>query len=177
MKGEGAIVRGAIDGCLSVLGVVIGAYGIDSSLLLSAALAGNLANGMSNVLAAFSASSAQRSAHLRALERAMLTDLQGTEPDQAARSGAVWEAASDGLATMAGGSVPVIPFFMFPAAIAIGWSITLSLLVMFVLGAWAGRFSRQGMLLSAVKLVTLAILTVLACLLIRHLVVPGGPVA
>lgn len=78
MRRERAAVRGTIDGCLSVLGIVIGAYGAEPSVLLSAALAGNLAGSISNLLVAFSAESAQRSAHLRRLERAMLRDLQGT---------------------------------------------------------------------------------------------------
>ena len=175
MNGERAIVRGAIDGCLSVLGIVIGAYGVDPALLLSAALAGNLANGMSNVLAAFSAESAQQMARLRALERAMLTDLRGTEPAHVARLTALLGAATDGLATIVGGLVPVWPFLTFTGLTAVGVSIGVSLLVMLALGAWAGRFSHEGIVLAAVKLAVLSVLTVLASFGIHYLIAPEVP--
>lgn len=172
MKGERAVVRGAIDGCLSVLGVVIGAYGVDSSWLLSAALAGNLANGMSNLTAAFSAESARHAARLRDLERSMLTELGGTEPARTARTLALREAMLDGAATLAGGLVPVAPFLLFTGLPAISLSIVASLCVMLALGAWTGRSYRESMLLWAVKLALLGILTTLACLLIHHLMAP-----
>jgi predicted membrane protein (TIGR00267 family) len=105
----------------------------------------------------------------------MLTDLHGTVPDQAARTGAWREAAADGLTTLAGGLVPVAPFFLCAGFIAFGLSITVSLLVLCGLGAWTGRFSRQGVLLSAVKLAALGLLTVLACLLMHYLVAPASP--
>lgn len=175
MKSERSAVRGAIDGCLSVLGVVIGAFGSDPSLLLSAALSGNFANGMSNLLAAFSSETVLRSTRIGKLERSLLVDLTGTELDREARSGARREAAADALATLIGGMVPIAPFLIFQGVAALGISIVGSLLLMLIVGAWTGQASREGMLLSALKLVVLAILTVLACLVIHIVVAPGVP--
>ncbi|GIX47228.1 MAG: TIGR00267 family protein [Candidatus Tectimicrobiota bacterium] len=177
MKGERALVRGTVDGCLSVLGVVIGAYGMEPALLLSAALAGNMANGLSNVLAAFSAESAHAALRLRILERAMLTELHGTEAEQVTRTATLRAAISDGLATVLGGLVPVLPFFFFSGLPAMGLAIGMSLLVMLGLGAWAGRLSHQGMLRSALKLAAWSLLTVLTSLAIPRLVAPEVPLS
>jgi predicted membrane protein (TIGR00267 family) len=172
MRGMRAILRGSIDGCVSVLGVVIGAYGADSAVLLSAALAGTLANGASNMMAAFSAESAQRTAHLQLLERSMLTDLHGTEPQRAVHRAALREALADAMATMIGGLVPVAPFFFLSNSAAMLLSVIGSLLVMMTLGAWTGYTSRQGALRAGCKFLVLGILTAIACFMIHHLIAP-----
>lgn len=172
MKEMRAILRGSIDGCVSILGVVIGAYGADSAMLLSAALAGNLANGASNLMAAFSAESAQRGARLQVLERSMLKDLHGTEPERQVRIAARREAMADGVATMVGGLIPILPFFFLTGAVAMLLSMIGSLVVMLTLGAWTGYASHQGALRSGVRLLMLGIITASACFMIHHLIAP-----
>lgn len=172
MRGMRAILRGSIDGCVSVLGVVIGAYGADSEVLLSAALAGTLANGASNMMAAFSAESAQQAARLQRLERSMLADLHGTEPYRAIHGAAFREALADALATMLGGLVPVVPFFFLTDSAALLLSVSGSLLVMMTLGAWTGYTSRQGAIYAGCRFLVLGILTAIACFMIHHLIAP-----
>ena len=175
MKGERSAVRGGIDGCLSVLGIVIGAFGSDPSLLLSAALSGNFANGMSNLLAAFSSETALRTARIGKLERSLLVDLAGTEVVQKARSGARKEAAADAAATIVGGLVPIVPFVFFRGMAALGVSIVGSLLLILTIGVWTGKAAREGVVMSALKLVVMAIFTVLMCLVIHRTVAPRVP--
>lgn len=175
MKAERSAVRGAIDGCLSVLGIVIGASGSDPSLLLSAALSGNLASGMSNLLAAHSSETALRSTQIGDMERSLLVTLAGTELDRKARLGARLEAAADAFATVIGGMVPIAPFLFLQGRTALSVAIAGSLLLVLAIGAWTGQASREGVLRSALKLVVLAGLTVLACLLIHHFVAPEVP--
>ena len=58
-SGTRYIVRGLIDGSLSALGVVIGASGsADASVIIAAGLGGGIANGLSNILGAFTAEKA-----------------------------------------------------------------------------------------------------------------------
>ena len=107
------IIRGLIDGCLSVLGVIIGGYNPDFSIIISAGISGAMANGFSNMLAALSAEEAARYKYLRELEESMLTDLSNTAQEKKVKKVIKKSALYDGCSTVIGGVIPIIPFFIF----------------------------------------------------------------
>lgn len=78
MNKQRYIIRGLIDGCLSVFGVIIGGYNPDFTIIISAGISGAIANGFSNVLAVLSAEEAAHYKYLGKLEESMLTDLSDT---------------------------------------------------------------------------------------------------
>ncbi len=107
------IIRGLIDGCLSVLGVIIGGYNPDFSIIISAGISGAMANGFSNMLAALSAEEAARYKYLRELEESMLTDLSDTAQEKEVKKVVRKSAIYDGGSTVLGGVIPIVPFFFF----------------------------------------------------------------
>jgi VIT1/CCC1 family predicted Fe2+/Mn2+ transporter len=73
--------------------------------------------------------------------------LERPEPQRAVRS-----ALTIGGAYVAGGLVPLLPYFFSPAAPdALGWSAGITLLALFAFGWVKGRFTGAGPLRSAVQ--------------------------
>lgn len=72
------LVRGFMDGALSILGVVIGASGGNIEVILSAGLGGGVANGISNMFSGFSAEKIEEEEKIRKLEKLILSDLRDT---------------------------------------------------------------------------------------------------
>lgn len=166
-------VRGVIDGSLSTLGVLIGASAGDISIIISAGLGGTMANGVSNLLGAFSAQKAKKHEELRDLEKAMVDkDLKNSTLEEEAGSDVRKAGLIDGTATILGGVVPVTPFFIFPSETAMTIAISLVLIMLFFLGVYLGRISKENLVLSAIKMVVLGVLVALASYGIQYLVVP-----
>lgn len=164
------IIRGLIDGSLSVLGVVIGAYNPDVSIIISAGIAGSVANGFSNVLGAFSAEHAIGHKSLRDLEESLLTSLKDThkehEINKIVRSSAVW----DGAATFIGGLIPLAPFFLVEGFLALIMSFIITLFLFIGLGIYIARLSKKNILFSCLKMVIFATVTGLVCFSTRYII-------
>ncbi len=144
------IVRGFIDGSLSILGIVIGAMSATSSIILAAAIGGALANGISNLLSALTAASTERYIELREIERAMVTkDLRGSTADRQVSRQAWKDGLADGFSTIVGGSIPIIPYLFFSPETAMIIAVVSVVVVTFGLGLYLGRISRRNLLLSA----------------------------
>ena len=108
------LIRGIMDGSISTLGVVIGAFNPEASLIVAAGAAGAIANGISNIIAAFTAEYADQYTNLRALEQATLRELEGTYQEKALKREILISAVYDGLASIIGGVLPLFPFVFFP---------------------------------------------------------------
>lgn len=181
-------VRGFIDGLLSTLGIVIGAStaigtGVSmgaeleaSRIIIAAGLAGGVANGLSNILGAFMGEKAAHYKRFKKVEKAMLKDeaLRGTKVDKRLQDKIISSGVADGLATIGGALVPVAPFVLiyvlpiFPQ-VALYLSISFSLLLFFILGAYVGKISKENMIFSGLKMTAFAGATAVIATVIRIL--------
>lgn len=164
------VIRGLMDGALSSLGVVIGAsIARDPAVILSAGLSGAAANGLSNVLAAFTAEKTGDYEKLRALERRMLKSLKGTRVERSIRKRVVKAGAVDGLFSVIGGAFPVLPFLFLD----VGWGVILSIALVSILsgviGVYTSIVSRENLAFGAMKLILFTIATALICVGIQFL--------
>lgn len=156
----GHFVRGVIDGSLSTLGVVIGASSGSSSLIIAAGMGGATANGISNIIGAFSSEEYKGYTELSGIEKAMVTvDLDDTKLERDAKKKATQAGLLDGVATVIGGCVPVIPYIFTNNFLTLVLSISLVLMMLFVLGMVIGKMSKKQILLSGLKLVVFGIIT------------------
>lgn len=164
------IIRGLIDGSLSVMGVVIGAFNPDVNLIISAGIAGGLANGVSNILAAFSAEHAIRYKYLKDLEESLLTSLKDTEKEQEVEKEVRNSAFFDGLSTIIGGAIPLAPFFFLEGNVALFSSIGVTLCLFIGLGVYTGYVSKKSIFMSCIKMVLFGIITALVCFSVRYII-------
>ncbi len=175
------LIRGFVDGLLSTLGIVIGASAVigagevnGSSIIIAAGLGGGVANGLSNVLGAFMGEKAALYERYQKVEKAMLKEgaIKDSKVDEKLQDRILTSGAADGLATMLGALIPIVPFFLasFPAItpikslyIAVGVSIAL----FFSLGAYIGRISKENMVFSGLKMAAFGGATALVVTVIR----------
>jgi predicted membrane protein (TIGR00267 family) len=150
----GNFLRGYIDGSLSTLGIVVGASSADSSVIIAAALGGTIANGIANLLSASSAAKAEYHGELREVEKAMVDkDLAGTVIDRKIGRQSMFAGIADGLATIVGGAVPILPMLFLSGNQALFTSIGLVVLSVIIIGIYLGKISRRNIVISALKMV------------------------
>ncbi len=167
------IVRGFIDGSLSTLGIVIGAMSASGSVILAAAIGGALANGISNLLSALSAASTERYIELREIERAMVVkDLRGGSADRSINRQAWLDGAADGLSTIVGGAIPIIPYVFVSPGTAVIISVIAVVLVTFGLGIYLGKVSRRNLLFSGLKMAVFAMIVAAVVYFVEELISP-----
>jgi predicted membrane protein (TIGR00267 family) len=168
------VIRGLIDGSLSTLGVIIGASGADPAIIITAGLGGGVANGLSNVLGAFTAEKAKMEMELAELEKAMLRrgGLKGTFIHEKAKKKTFIGGLSDGLSTILGSVIPVIPFLlMYPLrydrSTAMLLSISITIFLLFFLGVYLGKLSKENIAIAGIKMALIGLTTAIICTLIE----------
>ena len=170
---RGNFLRGFIDGSLSTLGIVIGASAADTSIIVAASTGGTLANGISNIVSAFSAERADHYAELRKVEGAMVDkDLKESALESRMHKQTLVAGIIDGLATILGGALPILPYLFIPPNQAMVVSILLVLLALAVIGIYLGKLSRRNILFSALKMAAFGIVAAAAVYLVQSAIVP-----
>ena len=168
------LIRGLLDGALATLGIVIGASAASGVIIIAAAVGGALANGISNAVSAYSAESAIRYGELRETEKAMVSgELRGAQLDRRLSQGIVASGAADGLATVIGGAVPILPYIFLPPGQAMFVAIGLVVAVTGVIGVYLGRVSRRSIVFSAIKMAGLGIVVAVVAYVVQAVIVPG----
>lgn len=166
-------VRGLVDGSLSTLGVVIGASTGSPQIILAAGLGGTVANGISNILGAFSAEKAVAYEELQDIEKAMVEkDLKGSFLQKRVEKNVVKAGFVDGGATILGGIIPVVPFVILPTTTALLLSVALVLILLFFLGVYLGKVSKENLILSGVKMVIYSVIVALVAYAIQAAIIP-----
>lgn len=160
-------IRGLVDGALSSLGVVIGAtIGDNTTIIVSAGLSGAIANGFSNILAAFTAEKVGKYHDLHAVEKQMIRPLKGTTIEKGIRELVLKGGVVDGVLSIIGGLIPVMPFFFLDISPALAVSVCAVTLLAAVLGAYTGYFSRENIVLSSIKMMFFTLATAGICALL-----------
>ncbi|MFP3974918.1 MAG: VIT1/CCC1 transporter family protein [Chloroflexota bacterium] len=165
--------RGFVDGGLSTLGIVIGASSAESAVIVAAGVGGALANAVSNVLSAFSAEGAERYDNLRQVEKAMVDrDLKDTRLEMENSRLTLKAGVIDGIATMFGGAIPILPYIWLQTSQAIFVSTGVVIAAISLIGVHLGRVSRRNIFVSVIKMAFYAILVAVAVYFIQKAIIP-----
>ncbi len=169
------IFRGLIDGSLSALGVVIGAQGASIGVIVAAGIGGGVANGLSNILGAFTAEKSEAERKLAEIQKAMIVypELRKTELYRDMLKSTILSGVADGIATIVGSLIPVIPFalalfFHINKTDALIMAVALTLTLLFAIGGYMGKISKSNLILSGFRMAVAGMATALVCTLIER---------
>ena len=173
------IFRGLIDGSLSTLGVVIGAQSADVGIIIAAGIGGGVANGLSNILGAFTAEKTETEIKIMKIQKAMVVgpELRKTAFYRDMQKATILSGIFDGIATIVGSVIPIIPFVVslfveIEKTVALISSIMLTMLLLFLIGGYLGKVSRTNVILSGIKMTVAGLVTAFVCTLIEHSLIP-----
>jgi len=162
------VVNG-FDGALTMLGLILGFLFSGSEelpVVISACLGAAIALGISGISSAYVSEVAERQRALIELEEAMVTDLDGSAHQEAARWVPVVVAFVNGAAPLIISLVIIIPLWLASAGMVLPLpplqlSIGVSLSLIFLLGLFLGSVSGGSWLLSGLRTLLVALLTAL----------------
>lgn len=161
------VVNG-FDGALTMLGLLTGFYlsGIqDLKVVIGACLGATIALGISGLSSAYLSESAERQRSLLELQQAMLADLSDSAPASRARLMPLFVALVNGAAPVVLALIIILPLWLHRAAVTLPMAplptaITLAFLCIFLLGVFLGRVAGTSWLLSGLKSLLIALVTV-----------------
>jgi len=160
-------VMNAFDGCLTIMGVVIGAHfsGVtDARIVVVAGIGGSVAMGISGISGAYLAERAERKRDLKKLEMAMLRRLDGTHFARASEFASFVIAFVDGISPAISAAILVMPYLFVPQIsmdTAFYISLLLGLSELFTLGIFLARISDEKPLLSGIQMIIIGVLTII----------------
>ncbi len=162
-------IMNAFDGAMTSPGIIVGAYVAplepNPIFIISTGLGASLAMGLSGFAGAYVTEEAERTRELDTLERSMLKNLKKSMIGRASHFASVWAGIAFGLSPALAALVCLVPFFLLSVlslTLAIQLSITTTLLVLFLLGAFLGKISGRSAFLHGMKLLCVgAVLTVI----------------
>lgn len=167
-------LRGFMDGSMSTLGIVIGASAAEGPIIIAAAVGGTLANGISNVLSAFSSSEAEQYSEMRSIEDAMVSrELKGSDIERKIRRHTIIASLTDGAASVIGGAIPILPYLFLKQPQSMYTAIGLVVAMIFFIGIYLGKISRRNILLSALKMAAFGVVIAVAVYFIQSLINPS----
>ncbi len=157
------ITRGLIDGSLSTLGIVLGAaISGDPKVIVAAGLGGGIANAISNLLGALTAEKAGVMLNLAKYERDMIGSkvrLKDTKIYDKEKKRIWISGISDAGATFFGAVLPVIPFGLMGVGDAVIAAIILTIALLFGLGVYLGKLSKENIIWGGVKMAIFGLVT------------------
>ncbi|MBV2089457.1 MAG: hypothetical protein JAY67_19745 [Candidatus Thiodiazotropha taylori] len=172
LAGSGDIARryfvvNGFDGALTMLGLVTGFHFSgteDLKLMLSGCVGAAVALGISGISSAYLSESAEQRRALTELEEAMVSDLSDSEHANAAKTLPVLVAMANGLAPMLLSILIISPLWLAQAGVPLPLqplllSILLALGSIFFLGAFLGSVGGTSWLVSGVKTLLIAGIT------------------
>ncbi len=149
----------SFDGILTILGILIGSYvgGIrEPNVIIITCLGAAVAMGVSGFWGAYETEKAERARSLQELERATLSDLNGTLIGKAGRFATIVVSFVDGVAPFVSAMLVVFPFFLH-GVLAVEYmfyvGVTIAFLALALLGAYLGKISKSNILTSSLKMV------------------------
>jgi len=158
----------AFDGVLTIIGVLMGNYAAhvsDAKVVIVTGFSTCIAMGVSGLWGAYMTESAERKRDLDDLENHTLTDLSDTKIGRASRVAVVVVALVDGLAPFLAALVVLLPFFFSGLLADITFSyyaaLALALGVLFALGVFLGKVSKENLIISGVKMIGAGLVSIL----------------
>ena len=108
-------VMNAFDGALTILGVIIGAFiagVLEPITIITAAISGSIAMGISGMSGAYMTEKAERTKELKELQRAMVSNLENGLHHRSHRFATIFASLIDGLSPAFAAMIVVSPFFI-----------------------------------------------------------------
>ena len=169
-------VLGTIDGVVAVLAIVLGVVTVseDASIVIAAGLSGSIGLGISNGIGGFLAEHTVEMRKLRDIEDAMLRkkgSMEGTIVHRKVQKKLFWDTLTHGGCSFGGAIIPVSPFF-FDISIRNGTiaSITISLSVLFLLGVYMGKMTKESLAFTGLKMLIIGVLVAVVVSFLEHFV-------
>ena len=167
-------VINAFDGSMTMLGIVSGIFISDITdyrVIIGSGLGACIAMGVSGAFGAYMAEKAERTKDLRELENAMLTNLENSIISEASQFAAIFIAVIDGISPVIAALISLAPFFLarywiLTFTLAVKASITVTLLTLFILGAFLGKVSGDAVLKNGIVMMTAGLATALLTIFI-----------
>ncbi len=158
----------AFDGVLTIIGVLMGNYAAhvrDAKVVIVTGFSTCMAMGISGLWGAYLTESAERKRDLDDLENHTLTDLSNTKIGRASRVAVVVVALVDGLAPFLAALVVLLPFFfsglLDDIVVSYYASLGMALVVLFAVGAFLGKVSKQNLIISGAKMIGAGLVSIL----------------
>ena len=165
----------AFDGVLTIIGVLMGSYTArvrDPTVVIVTGFSTSIAMGISGLWGAYLTESAERKRDLDDLESRTLTDLSQTKIGRASRVAVIIVALVDGLAPFLAALVVLLPFFLsgLMADIVFSYyaSLGMALVVLFAVGAFLGKVSKESLIISGVKMIGAGLVSMLVSRLLSY---------
>jgi len=168
-------VMNAFDGVLAGLGMILGAFVVglpDPAFIISAGFGVCLALGMSGFWSAYMAETAERTRSLKELESALYTDLKNSLIERAARTATIWVALINGISPVAAVIIIISPFLLarsgiVPIDVAVYISVAIAMAILFLLGIFLGRTSKENILLHGAKMAMFGVVITIVLFLLK----------
>jgi len=158
----------AFDGVLTIIGLLMGNYAAhvrDARVVIVTGFSTCMAMGISGLWGAYMTESAERKRDLSDLENHTLTDLSNTKIGRASRVAVVVVALVDGLAPFLAALVVLLPFLfsglLSDVVFSYYASLGMALVVLFALGAFLGKVSKENLIISGLKMIGAGLVSIL----------------
>ncbi len=166
-------VMNGFDGILTVLGILIGSYiseNINPPLIINITLTSGIAMFISGFFGAYIAERAERLKEIRELERALLKPLKNSVLEEAVLTVTIIVGIVDGSSPLIVSLVIIVPFFLgLSPLLAFYISLSIALILLFLMGLYLGKISKEHIILSAIRMVAIGILCIFLMLLVKPL--------
>jgi len=164
IAGIGEIARryfamNSFDGVLTILGILIGSYvgGIrQANIVISAGLGASIALMVSGLWGTYLTEYAERTRSLKELESSILIKLEKTDIGKASKAATIIVALINGLSPLMAGILVLTPFFfseIFNIINIYYTSIGIAFLILFGLGMFLGKISKENMIKMGFKMI------------------------
>jgi predicted membrane protein (TIGR00267 family) len=170
IAGIGEIARryfamNSFDGVLTILGILIGSFfgGIrEARIVVSAGLGASIALMVSGLWGTYLTEHAERTRGLKELEGSILIKLEKTDIGKASKVATVIVALVNGLSPFIASILVLMPFFLsgfFDIMLTYYISIGIAFLILFSLGMFLGKISKENMIKMGLKMVLAGIVS------------------
>ena len=166
-------VMNAFDGALTILGVIIGAFiagVLEPITIITAAISGSIAMGISGMSGAYMTEKAERTKELKELQRAMVSNLENGLHHRSHRFATIFASLIDGLSPAFAAMIVVSPFFIVTYGIitvdtAFFATIFLTLFLLTLLGIYLAKISDESMIKYGIQMLIVGMVTAFLCVL------------
>lgn len=166
-------VMNAFDGALTMLGVIIGAFiagVLEPITIITAAISGSIAMGVSGMSGAYMTEKAERTKELKELQRAMVSNLENGLHHRSHQFATIFASLVDGLSPAFAAMVVVSPFFVVNTGFitietAFFTTIFLTLLLLTLLGIYLAKISDESMIKYGIQMLVVGMLTAFLCVM------------
>jgi predicted membrane protein (TIGR00267 family) len=161
------------DGALTTLGIIMGAYfsGAYLKAIIGAAFGAGVAMGLSGFSGAYMTERAEKLKKLNELRKAMLSDLSNSIHEKSIDLTALFAAIIDGFSPVLAVTLSIIPFLLTLINLislqkAFYFSIVTIISLLFVMGAFLGKISKENFISSGVKMALIGAATAILIIIL-----------